>query len=106
MWAKVTQSCTITLDPVQDVIEESIETYFILADHMADMFAEEEENPAFNKDFEELSEPLIDLGELVSQVLAISLNPYPRSSKAEDEVKKLGKPSNPFDVLAVLKEKG
>lgn len=104
--ARVTQSCTVTLDPVGENVKEMLETHFILPEYMAAMFAEEEENPSFDKDFEELSGPIIDLGELVSQVLAVSLNPYPRSSQAEEEVKKLEKPSNPFDVLAVLKEKG
>ncbi len=105
MNAKVVQRCVVTLEPVPATIAEKIEVLCAppkMAAHGA--------NPPHDvPDAEEMLEPIvngtIDLGELVSQHLAVSLNPYPRHKDAEIVMAEKTKessppPPNPFAGLA------
>lgn len=101
--AAVTQSCVVTLDPVENRIEEdftvlyapqaAVETAMIGAD--ADM---------------DLPEPLpegaLDIGEAVAQQLSLALDPFPRAPGAEIDPEWRGdaeeKRENPFARLATF----
>ncbi|WP_336081066.1 YceD family protein [Thalassospira sp. CH_XMU1448-2] len=119
MNAKIVQNCVATLEPVPEVIEDTVEVLF--SPHVS-----EEDLPSNPDDLEDLSEeelmalldqpePLvdgkIDVGEVVAQFLAVAMNPYPRkedaelptSVKTEEEAAEEKRP-NPFAQLAGLKE--
>lgn len=121
MSAEITQRCVATLDPVPEMIEDTVEVLF--SPHVS-----EEDLPSNADDLDDLSEeelmalldqpePLvdgkIDVGEVVAQFLAVAMNPYPRKDgaelppvvKTEEEADDDAERPNPFAQLAGLKEK-
>ncbi|WP_430470312.1 YceD family protein [Thalassospira lucentensis] len=118
MHAQIVQSCVTTLEPVPEMVEDEVKVLF--SPHVS-----EEDMPSNPDDLEDLSEdelmalldqpePLvdgkIDVGEVVSQFLAVAMNPYPRKDGAElpeaaliEEEADEERP-NPFAQLAGLKE--
>jgi uncharacterized metal-binding protein YceD (DUF177 family) len=78
--ATVTQTCGITLEPIEEDIDERFDISFlpegvIATDvEMDDLVFQEEDLP------EPIVGGIIDLGELVTQLLAVSINPYPRKT--------------------------
>ena len=118
MHAQIVQSCVTTLEPVPEMVEDEVKVLF--SPHVSD-----EDMPSNPDDLEDLSEdelmalldqpePLvdgkIDVGEVVSQFLAVAMNPYPRKDGAElpeaaliEEEADEERP-NPFAKLAGLKE--
>lgn len=118
MHADIVQSCVTTLEPVTETVEDSVEVLF--SPHVS-----EDDLPSNPEDLEDLSEEdlmalldqpeplvdgMIDAGEVVSQFLAVAMNPYPRkddaelpaSVKSEEEAEE--ERPNPFAQLAGLKE--
>ena len=96
--AEVTQLCGVTGEPVPESVDFTIEERYCRA-------SEEETDIDVSLDgFEPLVDGAIDLGEVVAQTLAISVNPWPRSvdaphSFAVGESEK----EHPFAGLAALK---
>ena len=96
--AEVTQLCGVTGEPVPESVDFTIEERYCLA-------SEEGTDIDVSLDgFEPLLDGAIDLGEVVAQTLAISVNPWPRSvdaphSFAVGESEK----EHPFAGLAALK---
>ena len=96
--AEVTQLCGVTGEPVPESVDFTIEERYCLA-------SEEGTDIDVSLDgFEPLVDGAIDLGEVVAQTLAISVNPWPRSvdaphSFAVGESEK----EHPFAGLAALK---
>jgi uncharacterized metal-binding protein YceD (DUF177 family) len=101
--AKVVQSCVVSMAPVENAIEEEFEVLFrdenqVDRDEIDDIVQ-----------FEPYSEDQIDIGEIVSEELALALDPYPRSQELADEVlgpylpELEGPAMKPFAVLAALK---
>lgn len=108
--AKVTQSCIATADPVDQLVEEAFRIEFRpppdgRTDEEIEL-GEEELDVVFYEG------GTIDLGEAVSQTLALALDPYPRSPAAEAALRKAGVKSeaearaeaSPFAALKGLKE--
>lgn len=122
--AKVIQKCVVTLDPVEDWIEEEFDAWFVDKDQ-AVSFAEAKKNRETQKGHVEVEissesedpEPLydgqIEAGELITQYLSLAINPYPHTAGASYEVSDEGKtraePSdirkNPFEALKNWKDK-
>ena len=83
--AVVIQSCVVTLEPIAATIEESFTQEFIYGaasidraeDGEIEVWVEPEDEP------ENLIDDHLDLGELVTQHLALALDPYPRKPDAE-----------------------
>ncbi len=119
--ALVRQICVVTLEPVEDHIEGTIERLY-------DTTFEEHENEEENIDIdgEDPPDPLIggeiDAGEAVAEQLALAINPFPRKEGTTfadysagpdgealefgDETGKISAPSaNPFAGLKKLKNK-
>lgn len=96
--AEVTQLCGVTGEPVPESVDFTIEERYCRA-------SEEGTDINVSLDgFEPLVDGAIDLGEVVAQTLAISVNPWPRSvdaphSFAVGESEK----EHPFAGLAALK---
>jgi uncharacterized metal-binding protein YceD (DUF177 family) len=112
--AKVTQACVITDEPVPAVIEEDFAIRFI-PEEEGDGDDNEMELSEDECDIVFYSGGAIDLGEAAAESLALALDPYPRSPRAEaalrdagviseDEAKKLAEESGPFGGLAGLRD--
>ena len=121
--ADVTQKCVVTLDPVQSHLEDEFEAWYADSDaaiplakarheklnekgHGELPIREERDDP------EPLVDGKIDLGELVTQYLALSINPYPHAEGAEEvmkaqekEAKEDAEVKNPFAALKDWKDK-
>jgi uncharacterized metal-binding protein YceD (DUF177 family) len=77
--AEVTQSCVVTLEPVEACIAEEVVATFseqAAADDELD-WSDDADAP------EPMTDGKIDLGELLVQHLSLALDPYPRKAGAE-----------------------
>ncbi len=103
--AKVTQTCVITLEPVDQTIDETVSLRFV----PAAMIPEAEDSEL---DPETLDGPdeipftgdNIDLGAALAEQLALSLDPYPRKPGAALPADATDSTANPFAALRKLKE--
>ncbi len=101
--AEVEQACVVTLEPVHEHIAEKLDLLFErpakgaeTADRTIEVMSVEDAEP--------LPPHEIDIGEVVAEELALSLNPYPRKPEASFDADKMGERGpSPFDVLARLK---
>jgi uncharacterized protein (DUF952 family)/uncharacterized metal-binding protein YceD (DUF177 family) len=102
--AALTQSCVVTLKPVNETIDE---TFHFRVLHPSKEAIADEEYGEF-EDIEFSTTPYIDLGDIAAQYLLLLLNPYPRSDEAP-EAKEENEPSaavkkSPFAALLDLKK--
>jgi hypothetical protein len=104
--ATVGQTCVVTLEPIENEIDEAIDLLFapVAASSLVDHASMEVEIAA-----EDGPEPLIggvvDLGALATEFLVLGIDPYPRKPGAVFEGSSLGDGSgNPFAALAALKK--
>lgn len=104
--ADVVQECVVTLEPVRDHVAGSFEQ----------RYTQRPEEPAGNLEVgpgdveppEPVTGDTIDLGELVAQFLALSINPYPRAPDADAQLAQYrsgGEREGPFAILANLRKK-
>lgn len=105
--AHVVQACCVTLAPVVETIEESFRD--VLTTLESALKPEDETDGDPNQPVELIQNDQIDLGDIIAQWLALSLNPYPRSdapvfNHMEQKEESAGK-YNPFAVLADIKER-
>ena len=105
--ASLSQICVVSLDPVDEVIEEPIAVTFL--PEASEAFVEEEAEEISDADLEPFDGETLDLGEMVAQQIAAAINPYPRKDGVEfgfaDSLEDNGKAEreNPFAVLSKLK---
>ena len=110
--ADVVQSCVVTLEPVPAHVDEEFDMTFSTA---AEEEAEEDLSEIdLSLEDEDPPDPIvggiIDVGEVVSEHLALALDPFPRKPGAsipaarEPAAEDDGRP-NPFAVLAKLRQK-
>lgn len=115
--ATVTQSCVVTLEPVDSTIASGITVRYMSPDVFAALRdgMEEEVLDDETEDVEPLPDlnagQWIDVGEVVAQYLALALEPYPRKPGVELDVRVTGSDAgearpNPFDVLKKLQDRG
>ena len=102
--ATVGQTCVVTLEPIENQVEELIDVIF--APSAAGDFADH--NAAFEADEppEALQDGTADLGVIAAEFLLLGIDPYPRKPGAEfappaDE----GAASTPFAALARLQNR-
>ncbi len=100
--ATVTQSCGVTLAPVREIINEPVHIKIRLeenehVDENDDYLSEED-------DIEYVTHTKVDIGDLMAQYLALSLNPFPRAEGASLEDLGVTSPSGPFADLLKLKK--
>ncbi len=89
--ADVVQECVVTLDPVENHLTSEFTLMFVPADGRRDRQAPTNDVPtndgdAFPPDDADLPEPMyenrIDVGEVLSEHLALAVDPYPRKPGA------------------------
>jgi uncharacterized metal-binding protein YceD (DUF177 family) len=98
--AQVEQICVVTLEPVENVIDEEVDLLFMPS--VAEPRAEGETD-------DDLPEPLvdgrIDLGAIATEFLVLGIDPYPRKPGVTFEgPKPETNGAHPFAALAALKK--
>lgn len=107
--ASVVQACGVTLAPCPEIVKETFEE--TLTTNPNKVAHEDETDADIEKPVDVIEGNLINVGEVVAQWLALSLNPFPRSDApvfeyVEDSATAEGKQThNPFQALAALKDK-
>lgn len=107
--ARVGQTCVVTLDPIENDIDEPIDLIFAppeqipeLSDLVDDAAESEEEIP---DPPEPIVNGIIDLGRLATDALFLAIDPYPRKPGAvfEPRVEADDPEDHPFAALKALK---
>ena len=104
--ARVGQTCVVTLEPLENDLDEPINVLFAprlevaATDDGADRRAGDEEPP------EPLIEGKVDLGAVATEFLLLGIEPYPRKAGAEfAAVKTADDSARPFAALEALKKR-
>jgi uncharacterized metal-binding protein YceD (DUF177 family) len=102
--ATVVQNCVVTLEPLENRIDEAVELVFLPepagpADAAGLQPTEGEDPP------EVLVDGTVDLGAIAVEFVLLGIDPYPRKPGALFEASPAGDPSShPFAALAALKK--
>lgn len=103
--ARIVQICGVTLDPIEQVIDEAFDVEFRrnarpVADMAPDFDALGDDDP------EPIEHGLIQVGRLVGEIVASAIDPFPRADDATLDQHEAGATqadTNPFAALAGLK---
>ena len=95
--ADLEQVCVVTLDRFRSKVEAPVERVYLPEEAVAD---------AVEEDVDHLVDGAADLGELVTETVVLSLDPYPRKPGASFAGAEVGaeSPSSSFADLAVLRK--
>src|SRR5262245_39601182 len=102
--ATVRQTCVVTLEPIENEVEEEVDVAFVPGAG-SEVAGHEEEVPA-----EDRPEPLVngtvDLGAIATEFLVLGIDPYPRQAGAVFTAPETGESGDhPFAALAALKKR-
>jgi uncharacterized metal-binding protein YceD (DUF177 family) len=106
--ARLGQTCVVTLEPMENHIDEEVDLIFAPAEQIPEL-AEPADS---NADYEIADPPepiengMIDLGRLATDVLYLAIDPYPRKQGAEfvPEAEAADPEAHPFAALKALKD--
>jgi hypothetical protein len=107
--ARVGQTCVVTLDPIENDIDEEVDLIFAPSEQipvLSDLVDEAAESDVEIPDPPEpIENGIIDLGRLATDALFLGLDPYPRRSDAvfEPPVEARDPEAHPFAALKALK---
>jgi len=107
--ARIGQTCVVTLDSIENDIEETIDLTFAPPEqimHVSDHDEDVDENGSeAAQEFEPIENGLIDLGRLATDVLFLAIDPYPRKPGAvfEPQIAAADPEDHPFAALKALK---
>lgn len=107
--ARIGQTCVVTLDPIENEIDETIDLMFAPPDQITDSVAQDDEEHEDGVDltnqFEPIESGVIDLGRLATDVLFLAIDPYPRKAGAvfEPQIAASDPEDHPFAALKALK---
>ncbi|WGD56214.1 DUF177 domain-containing protein [Bradyrhizobium sp. CB1650] len=110
--ARIGQTCVVTLDPIENDIDEEIDLMFAPeaeARRLADLIEEgqdSEEPPEVADPPEAIMGGIIDLGRLATDALFLAIDPYPRKQGAvfEADVITPDPEDHPFAALKALQD--
>jgi hypothetical protein len=97
--ADLAQTCVVTLEPFDAVMEEEVDVDFSAADAFRGTDAEDAEMP------DPIVNGTIDLGSLAAEFLALGLDPYPRKPGVAFEEPAPQEGASPFAALGRLQNK-
>jgi uncharacterized metal-binding protein YceD (DUF177 family) len=102
--ATVEQNCVVTLEPMENAIEEPVDLVFVPASALpAPLAGDEVEVPADDAP-EVLIGDSVDLGAIATEFLALGVDPYPRKPGVVFEAPTdADEKAHPFAALAALK---
>lgn len=106
--AEVVQACVVTLDPVPATISETIDLSFVRSEDLPPPGAEIAVDPMAADPPDVFDGEALDLGALVTEHLALGLDPYPRKPGATFEATDPdggAAPESPFAALSRLKDR-
>jgi uncharacterized metal-binding protein YceD (DUF177 family) len=112
MRARVGQTCVVTLDPIENEIDEVIDLMFAPPELIPSLSALTEEAAESDEETPDPPEPIvngvIDLGRLATDVLFLAIDPYPRRHDAvfEPPPKIVAPADHPFAALKALQTGG
>jgi uncharacterized metal-binding protein YceD (DUF177 family) len=110
--ARIEQTCVVTLDPVENEIDEVIDLMFAPSEQIPSLSALTEEAAESDEEIPDPPEPIvngvIDLGRLATDALFLAIDPYPRRPEATFEpVAEIVDPADhPFAALKALQSDG
>jgi hypothetical protein len=108
VWARIGQTCVVTLDPVDNDIDEAIDLIFAPASQIREL-AESVDDTEGEAEVPDPPEPIvdgaIDLGRLATDALFLGIDPYPRKPGAvfEPPAVPVDPEDHPFAALKALK---
>jgi hypothetical protein len=106
--ARVGQTCVVTLDPIENDIDEPIDLIFAPPEQIPEMAALVEEAAESDVEIPDPPEPIeggiIDLGRIATDALYLAVDPYPRKPDAvfEPPVVAEDPEDHPFAALKAL----
>jgi uncharacterized metal-binding protein YceD (DUF177 family) len=104
--ATVGQTCVVTLEPIENEIDEEVDLIFAPAEEIAPQIDADEDDgeSAMAEPPEPIENGLIDLGRLATDVLYLAIDPYPRKEGAvfEPRLATHDPEDHPFAALKVL----
>jgi uncharacterized metal-binding protein YceD (DUF177 family) len=107
--ARVVQTCVVTLDPVENEIDEPVDIMFAPASQIPVQAKIATKDEGDDAELPDPPEPIlngvIDLGALAAEYLLLGLDPYPRKPGAEFDPPKeeIDPDEHPFAALKALK---
>jgi Large ribosomal RNA subunit accumulation protein YceD len=105
--AQIGQTCVVTLDPIDNAIDEEIDLIFAPASQIREL-AESIDDTEDDAEIPDPPEPImggvIDLGRLATDALFLGINPYPRKPDTvfEPPAASLDPEDHPFAALKAL----
>jgi Large ribosomal RNA subunit accumulation protein YceD len=106
--ARIGQTCVVTLDPIENALDEPIDLIFAPASQireLAESIDDTEDNEAIPDPPEPIVGGMIDLGRLATDALFLGIDPYPRKPGAafEPPAVPVDPEDHPFAALGALK---
>jgi hypothetical protein len=109
--ARIGQTCVVTLDPIENEIDEPIDLIFAPPDQIPQLADLVDETAESDTEIPDPPEPIengfIDLGRLATDALFLAVDPYPRKPDAvfEPQVEAPDPEDHPFAALKALQVK-
>jgi uncharacterized metal-binding protein YceD (DUF177 family) len=110
--ARVGQDCVITLDPVENEIDEPVDLIFAPPEQIPQLADLVDDDPEDDVEAPDPPEPIvngqIDLGRIATDALFLGIDPYPRKEGAvfETEIEADDPEEHPFAALRALRPPG
>jgi uncharacterized metal-binding protein YceD (DUF177 family) len=107
--ARIGQTCVVTLDPIENEIDEPIDLIFAPPDQIPELADLVDEAAESEEDVSDPPEPIengmIDLGRVATDAVFLAIDPYPRKPDAvfEPVVAAPDPDEHPFAALRALK---
>ena len=107
--ARIGQTCVVTLEEIENDIDEPVDLVFVPPEQMPEMAALIDEAEDSDEEVPDPPEPiengLIDLGRVATDALFLAVDPYPRKPGAvfEPVVETADPEDHPFAALKALK---
>jgi len=106
--ARIGQTCVVTLDPIENEIDEPVDLMFAPPEQIPDLSDLVEEAAESEAEIPDPPEPIvngvIDLGRVATDALFLGIDPYPRKPEAvfEQPVEVVDPAEHPFAALGEL----
>jgi uncharacterized metal-binding protein YceD (DUF177 family) len=106
--ARIGQTCVVTLDPIENEIDEQVDLMFAPSEQLPQLAQQAGDEPDGDAEPADAPEPIengmIDLGRLATDVLYLAIDPYPRKAGAvfEPQIAVADPQDHPFAALKVL----
>jgi hypothetical protein len=110
--ARIGQTCVVTLDPIENEINEVIDLMFAPSEQILSLSTLTEEAAASDEEIPDPPEPIvngmIDLGRVATDAMFLAIDPYPRRPDAtfEPPAEITDPADHPFAALKALQSDG